>query len=166
MGYRFQLVFLRTENTEDTKDKRLLKCFSRSKLCAVTTRIIKNSRKTTHENKKDHEKVVVLYVFVDTASFSLVVFVVLLSILEYPRLKMLEICWERIVSFFSRLADPLCMEYLNYYIGQRTTIILYHRIQHTLLGNWIPGFKALLLGMFNYLYKVVWQTHKILCLSD
>lgn len=35
-----------------------------------------------HENK-DHQKIVVLYVSVDTASFSLIVFVLLLDVLEF-----------------------------------------------------------------------------------
>lgn len=40
-------------------------------------------QKNMHENKKDRKKILVLYVFVDAASFSLVGFVLLLDLLKF-----------------------------------------------------------------------------------
>lgn len=85
------------------KDKHLLNSSSRGKLGEVTTRIIQNSRIMCMRRRRNME--IQLFFMFMWKAFHLVVFVPLLTsrnfTLGYPRLKILEICLEGILSFFS-----------------------------------------------------------------
>lgn len=111
-----------------------------------------------HENKKDYEKNSCTSWFwghcFSAQLFSFYCWTSWNFILDYLQLQILQIFWEKTLTFFTTETDPLSVEYLKYYVGWRATITLQRCLRHS-LGNWIPVFKTLLLVMFNYLYKTL-----------